>query len=55
MVKKSIKNGRQVFLCEVCGLGYLEESMAQKCQEWCSTRHSCSLEIIKHAVTRGKV
>lgn len=50
MVKKTLKDGSEIFLCEVCGLGYLEADTAQKCEDWCSTKNSCNLEITKKAV-----
>jgi hypothetical protein len=45
-----VKKQESLFLCEACGLGYREKSIAQKCEDWCTARHSCNLEIIKNAV-----
>lgn len=42
----------ELFQCKECGLWYKEEEIAKKCFEYCSTRHSCNLEIIKHAVAK---
>jgi hypothetical protein len=53
MVKKTLIDDREVFLCEVCGFGYLDEETSQSCQDWCSSHRSCSIEITKKAVTKG--
>lgn len=50
MVKKSRKDGRDIYLCEVCGFGYEDEETAEACQSYCSTHNSCSLEITSKAV-----
>jgi rubrerythrin len=55
MVTKTQKDGEEVFLCEVCGFGYLDKETAQSCQDWCSSHHSCSIEITKKAVTKGNL
>ncbi len=39
-----------LFVCGECGLKYAEREIAQKCEKWCATNHSCNLEIIKKAV-----
>jgi hypothetical protein len=42
---------KTVFLCDICGLGYLERSIAQECEDYCRTHAgSCSAEISKKAV-----
>jgi hypothetical protein len=51
MVEKLKKGGESLFFCDVCGSGYRGEDLAKKCQEWCSRKKSCSLDIVKHAVT----
>lgn len=38
------------FMCSICGMQYLDESIAKRCQAWCSEHHSCNLDIIKYAV-----
>ncbi|MBI5158588.1 hypothetical protein HY992_00530 [Candidatus Micrarchaeota archaeon] len=43
----SVKNG--LYSCDACKLVYEEKRWAEKCEEWCSARHSCNVEIIKHA------
>jgi len=50
MVKKVEGNDGTLYVCEVCGLKYGERRWAEKCEEFCSKYHSCSLEIIKHTV-----
>ena len=45
-----VKESEKKFLCEECGMVYLEKDMAQKCEDWCKKYKSCNLEIIKHAV-----
>lgn len=37
--------------CPVCKLYYKTKELAQKCENFCRTYKSCSLEITKHAVT----
>ena len=48
---KEIRQGNMVYYtCEECGFAYETKELAQKCRDWCSKHHSCSLEITKHAV-----
>ena len=42
---------RTVFLCDICGLGYSERSIAQDCEDYCKAHPgSCSVEISQKAV-----
>jgi hypothetical protein len=42
---------KRVFLCGICGLGYLEKKVAQDCEDYCRAHAgSCSVEITKKAV-----
>ena len=51
MVKEMQFEGRTIFICEICGLGYLEEKVAQDCEDYCREHPgSCSAEISKKAV-----
>lgn len=50
MVKERRIDDKLVFICEVCGFGYLNRETAEKCEEWCKKTHSCSVEITKQAV-----
>ena len=49
MKEKKI-DSKILFICEVCGLGYLEKEIAEKCEEWCTKTGTCNLEITKNAV-----
>jgi len=49
-VKEKKNNNQTVFICEVCGLGYMEKQTAQECEEWCKRTGTCSIEITKKAV-----
>jgi hypothetical protein len=50
LVKKKKIGTKFLFLCEICGLGYLDEETARKCEEWCKRTRTCSIEITKKAV-----
>jgi len=50
MVKKVIINAKQVYLCEVCGLGYVDEESAKACQDYCARHGACSIEITRKAI-----
>jgi hypothetical protein len=49
-VKEIKRDSESLYVCEVCGFKYGERRWAEECEEFCSKHHSCSLEIIKHAV-----
>ncbi len=53
MVKKGTAEEKVIYFCDECGFGYLDEETAQKCEDWCFTHHSCSMEITQNAVTKG--
>lgn len=50
MVKKIEINGKEIFICEICGLGYENRKIAEECQNYCSIHKACSLEIISKAI-----
>ncbi len=50
MVKEIEKDGRKLFQCEECSFLYKEKEWAEKCEDYCREKHSCSLDITKHAV-----
>ena len=50
MVKEEEYKGKTIFVCEECNFGYETKEWAQKCEEHCRTKHSCSMEITEHAV-----
>ena len=41
---------KKLYSCKICGLRYREKPTAKKCEAWCRTHKSCSLEITKNAV-----
>jgi len=50
MVQEVKKKGETFYTCEVCGLAYKEKIWAEKCENFCTKRHACSLEITSQAV-----
>lgn len=51
MVKEKQFEGKTIFVCEICGLGYLEKEDAQKCEEWCGKNPgTCNFQISQRAV-----
>ncbi len=54
MVKEKLIGGRVLFICEECGLAYEDRSWAEKCEDFCSKYHACSIEITRHAVKVSK-
>jgi hypothetical protein len=50
MVKEVRKKNESFHICEICGLMYKEKIWAEKCENFCSKHHACSLEIASHAV-----
>ncbi len=51
MVTEKKIDGKTVFLCDICGLGYAEKRTAQECEDYCrSHAGSCSAEISKKAI-----
>jgi len=53
MVEKIIKTKKEYFKCEECGFLYKGSEWAEKCEKWCKEKHSCNIEITKHAVQLG--
>ncbi|NIU38542.1 hypothetical protein GWN65_00810 [Candidatus Bathyarchaeota archaeon] len=49
-MKRSKMEGKTLFLCEECGLGYTDRETAQKCEDWCKKTGTCSLEITRKAL-----
>ena len=45
-----VKEKDGVYVCEECEFGYKDKEWAEKCEAWCRTHKSCSLEITKRAV-----
>ena len=51
MVKEIKRDGKTLYVCEVCGLAYEEKEWAAKCQSWCETHEgSCNFEYVQHSV-----
>lgn len=51
MVKEKLFEGKTVFICGICGLGYLEKEYAQKCEDWCGKNPgTCNFKISQKAV-----
>lgn len=51
MVTEKQIGGKTVFLCDICGLGYLDKETAQKCEDWCGKNPgTCSFQISQKAV-----
>ncbi|MBI2543231.1 MAG: hypothetical protein HYW24_03535 [Candidatus Aenigmarchaeota archaeon] len=50
MPRKTLIDSAKIYKCGICGFGYKDEDMAQKCQAWCSEHKSCNLQITKNAI-----
>jgi len=50
MVTESIHDGKTVFICDICGLGYEEPNTAKGCEDYCKTYNSCSIKITSKAI-----
>ncbi len=54
MVEEKIVEGRVIYLCSECGLGYLDKETAEACEDHCSKYNSCSLQITIKAIYKPK-
>ena len=52
MVKEVKQLNQKLFVCEACGFGYKDATLAHQCEDYCSKHQSCSTELAKHAVSR---
>jgi rubrerythrin len=50
MVKKIKRDGREIYVCEICGFRYADKETAEECQKYCSAHNACSLEITSKAI-----
>jgi len=50
MVKTVNKHTEKYYVCTECNFAYKEKTWAEKCENWCKEKHSCSLEITKQAI-----
>lgn len=55
MVNEFRKKGQIVYLCEACGFGYKDLENAERCEQYCDTHGSCSLEIMQKAIYKPSV
>lgn len=47
---KMLKNIKELYQCEECGLKYADRKWAEKCEVWCKKYKSCNLDIIDSAI-----
>ncbi|MDP2666060.1 MAG: hypothetical protein Q8P05_00985 [Candidatus Diapherotrites archaeon] len=47
-----VKKINDLYQCVACELLYKEKGIAESCQSWCQTHHSCNLQIIQLAVKK---
>ncbi len=43
------------FQCPECGLHYLDQQMAKKCETFCREFQGCNLDITQHSIERKKL
>lgn len=55
MVNELERRVGTVFQCEICGYGYQDLDMAERCEEYCDTHGSYSVEITKGAIYKPNV
>jgi hypothetical protein len=52
LVNELDKKGKMIYICELCGFGYADLEMAERCEQYCYTHGSSSIEITEKAVYR---
>lgn len=55
MVKKIIKDNKNIFMCEKCCLSYKDKKWAEKCETWCKKHNSCNLKIARYSLKHIEV
>ncbi len=50
MVHSFEEQDRTIFVCDECGLGYVDKATAQECENFCKNNESCSLAIARKAI-----
>lgn len=41
-----------LYQCSECGLHYIDQATAKRCEIWCKEHRSCNLEITKLSIER---
>ncbi len=54
VIEIKINPDKTFYKCSVCGLIYEDREWALKCENFCSKRRACSLEITEHAISSRK-
>lgn len=49
MVRPILEEGKELYRCGECHLGYTEKEWAEKCESWCGEHQSCNLAITANA------
>ncbi len=55
MVDELKRKNETVYLCELCGFGYGDLDTAEKCEQYCDTHGSCSLQITQKAIYKPAI
>jgi hypothetical protein len=50
LVEQITVNGEKIFTCSICGFGYRNHEIAEKCEKWCNETGSCNIAITDKAV-----
>ena len=49
------KKLRSVYLCELCGFGYVDLETAERCEQYCYTHATSSTKLVQKAVRKPSV
>ena len=52
MVSEFIKKNQEIYLCEICGVGYKDIRTAEACEQFCDSHGFSSQDIVRKAVYR---
>lgn len=52
MVFQKQWNGKTIYICEECKLGFDDKKVAKDCEDFCLKYRSCSIDITKKAIYR---
>ena len=50
MVKQVVREEKTFYVCEECGLAFMDKTIAKRCEQYYHKHKSCNLELIKFAV-----